>query len=337
VERLSDYDYLLPEERIAQTPLPDRAASRLLHLERLTGIVHHRVFSEVVDLLNPGDLLVLNDTRVSAVRLLGHKPTGGAVEALLIREEAPGVYEALLKPGRRMRPGAKVVFEGDLAAEVLEEREEGRKTIRFEPRDDLKDRLQTFGLAPLPPYIREGLRDKERYQTVYGAHEGSAAAPTAGLHFTPEILERLRAKGIETARVTLHVGLDTFRPVQAEDPSEHPIHGETCVLSQETAAKIAESEGRIIAVGTTTVRTLETFAIDRRRVEPGERVSRLFIRPGYDFRIVDGMFTNFHMPRTTMLMMISAMAGRDRVMQAYHEALAESYRFLSFGDSMLIL
>ncbi|AIE86173.1 tRNA preQ1(34) S-adenosylmethionine ribosyltransferase-isomerase QueA [Fimbriimonas ginsengisoli] len=315
----------------------DRAASRLLHLDRSTGEVRHRAFREVVDLLREGDLLVLNDTRVSAVRLIGHKPTGGTVEALLLREEAPGVYEALIKPGRRMRPGAEVLFEGELQAEVLEEREEGRKLLQFAPQADLKDRLSTFGLAPLPPYIHEALRDKERYQTVYGRHEGSAAAPTAGLHFTPEIFDVLARKGVETARVTLHVGLDTFRPVQAEDPSDHPIHGERCDISQETASKINGARGRIIAVGTTSVRTLETFAVDRRRVEPGERVSRLYIRPGYDFRIVDGMFTNFHMPRTTMLMMISAMAGRENVMKAYREALSESYRFLSFGDSMLIL
>jgi len=337
LERLSDYDYHLPEELIAQTPLSDRAASRLLHLNPRTGEIKHRQFREVVDLLNPGDLLVLNDTRVSAVRLLGEKPTGGAVEALLLAEEAEGVYRALLKPGRRLPLGSKMRFSGGLEAEVVAILEDGQKRIAFVPMPALREKIADFGLAPLPPYIHEKLTDKERYQTVYGANSGSAAAPTAGLHFTPEILAELAAKGVGTAKVTLHVGLDTFRPVQSEDPSQHPIHGETCDLSQKTASNIAVSSGRIIAVGTTTVRTLESFANGRRSVEPGSRTSRLFIRPGYAFNVVDGMFTNFHMPRTTMMMMISALAGRDNVMKAYEEAVAERYRFLSFGDSMLIL
>lgn len=337
MERLSDYDYDLPEELIAQRPREDRAASRLLHLEREIGEVHHRAFRDVLNILERGDLLVMNDTRVSAVRLLGHKPSGGAVEALLIKELADGEFEALLRPGRRLKPGAAIEFEGGLDAIVVEELDEGRKRLRFAAAPDLNERLRQHGLAPLPPYIRETLRDKERYQTVYGQHPGSAAAPTAGLHFTPEVLQALDKKGVQTARVTLHVGLDTFRPVQAENVDEHKIHGETCVLPQETASKIDDSSGRIIAVGTTSVRTLETFAVGKRQVETGERVSRLFIRPGYEFRVVDGMFTNFHMPRTTMLMMISAMAGRENVMRAYAEAVRERYRFLSFGDSMLIL
>lgn len=338
---LSDYDYELPEDRIAQTPLADRAGSRLLHLDRATGEVVHRQFRDCIDLLDEGDLLVANDTRVSAVRLFGEKPTGGAVEALLLREEAPGVFESLLRPGRRLRTGAQISFGPGLEATVAADLDEGRKLLSFRVREDdyaaLKDRLMEVGLAPLPPYIHERLSEKERYQTVYGLHAGSAAAPTAGLHFTREILEALAEKGVEFARVTLHVGLDTFRPVQVDDPADHPIHGETCDISQETAAKIAKTSGRIIAVGTTSVRTLETFAVGKRRVETGSRVSRLFIRPGYEFQIVDGMFTNFHMPRTTMLMMLSAMAGRENVMRAYQEALRERYRFLSFGDSMLIL
>lgn len=337
MERLSDYSYDLPEELIAQTPLADRASSRLLHLERATGVVHHRQFRDSVDLLREGDLLVLNDTRVDAVRLYGHKETGGAVEALLLREEAPERYEALVRPGKRLKVGARAIFPGDLVAHVEEERPEGRKLLRFEPRPDLKDRLAEHGLAPLPPYIHTPLHDRERYQTVYAAHAGSAAAPTAGLHFTPEILETLRKRGVQTTHVTLHVGLDTFRPMTAEDPSQHPIHGERCGISQDSASKIIESSGRIIAVGTTSVRTLETFAVGDRRVETGERLSTLFIRPGYRFRIVDGMFTNFHMPHTTMLMMLSALAGREAVMGAYAEAVQERYRFLSFGDSMLIL
>lgn len=337
MERLSDYEYDLPEELIAQTPLADRAASRLLHLERASGKVHHRTFRDGVDLLREGDLLVLNDTRVSAVRLYGHKETGGAVEALLLKEEAPGMYEALVKPGKRLKVGARAIFPGDLVAEVAEERPEGRKLLRFEARDDLNDRLAQHGLAPLPPYIHTPLADRERYQTVYAAHTGSAAAPTAGLHFTPEILRELENRGVETTRVTLHVGLDTFRPMTVEDPSQHPIHGERCGISQDSATKIAESSGRIIAVGTTSVRTLETFAVGDRRVETGERLSTLFIRPGYRFRVVDGMFTNFHMPHTTMLMMLAALAGREAVMSAYAEAVRERYRFLSFGDSMLIV
>jgi S-adenosylmethionine:tRNA ribosyltransferase-isomerase len=337
MERLSDYSYDLPEELIAQTPLADRASSRLLHLERHTGVVKHRQFRDAVDLLHEGDLLVLNDTRVDAVRLYGHKETGGAVEALLLREEAPERYEALVRPGKRLKVGARAIFPGDLVAHVEEERPEGRKLLRFEARADLKDRLAEHGLAPLPPYIHTPLSDRERYQTVYAAHAGSAAAPTAGLHFTPEILETLRKRGVQTTHVTLHVGLDTFRPMTAEDPSQHPIHGERCGISQDSASKIIESSGRIIAVGTTSVRTLETFAVGDRRVETGERLSTLFIRPGYRFRIVDGMFTNFHMPHTTMLMMLSALAGREAVMGAYAEAVQERYRFLSFGDSMLIL
>jgi len=337
LDTLSDYDYELPVERIAQTPLADRSASRLLHLDRQTGHVEHRAFTEIVDLLREGDLLVMNDTRVSAIRVFGHKPTGGQVEALLLREDAPGDYEALVKPGRRLPVGARIEFEEGLAAVVAEERPDGRKLLRFESTANLKDRLDQFGRAPLPPYIHAALSDRERYQTVYGSSPGSAAAPTAGLHFTHEIFRQLAERGVGTAHVTLHVGLDTFRPIQAENPADHPIHGETCVLSQETADRIGHTRGRIIAVGTTTVRTLESLAEGHRRVRAGSMNSRLFIRPGFKFQIVDGMFTNFHMPRTTMLMMISAMAGRSQVMNAYQLALAEKYRFLSFGDSMLIL
>lgn len=308
-----------------------------MHLDRKTGEIKHRQFREVLDLLIEGDLLVLNDTRVSAVRLFGEKPTGGAVEALLLKEEEPGVYEALLRPGKRLKPGQQIQFEGGLEAQVTTDLDEGRKLLTFKQSDDLREKIAAFGLAPLPPYIHEKLADKERYQTVYGTAAGSAAAPTAGLHFTPEILAALEAKGVRTSKVTLHVGLDTFRPVQTDDPAQHPIHGETCDLSQKTASNIAVSSGRIIAVGTTTVRTLESFAKGRRSVDPGSKTSRLFIRPGFDFKIVDGMFTNFHMPRTTMMMMISALAGRENVMKAYEEAVAEGYRFLSFGDSMLIL
>ncbi|MFI5386632.1 MAG: tRNA preQ1(34) S-adenosylmethionine ribosyltransferase-isomerase QueA [Fimbriimonadales bacterium] len=335
--RLEDLDYDLPEEAIAQTPLADRAASKLLWLHRDTGEIEDRAFRDVVDILQPRDLLVLNDTRVTALRLLGEKPTGGQVELLLLKEVAPSNFEALAKPGRRLRPGAEIRFEGGLTASVVENLPEGRKRVVFAPDPDLADKLRHLGRVPLPPYVKRPIDDPERYQTVYARAAGSAAAPTAGLHFTREILDQLEAKGVRIAKVTLDVGLDTFRPITALDPLQHQIHGETCQLPEETRRAIAEAKGRIVAVGTTAVRTLESFAIGPREVEAGSKNTRLFITPGFRFQIVDGMFTNFHMPRTTMLMMISAMAGEGAVRRAYEHALAGGYRFLSFGDSMLIL
>lgn len=336
MERVSDYDYDLPEAAIAQRPLEDRSSSRLLYLHKDTGVVGHRRFSEAVDLLRAGDLLVLNDTRVTAFRLYGRKPTGGAVEVLALRQLGSGSFEALLRPGKRLQPGALIEFEEGLSAVIEENLGEGRKRIRFQAAD-LDAALQRAAQVPLPPYVHEALRDADRYQTVYARHGGSAAAPTAGLHFTAGMLDAIRLVGVEIAWVTLNVGVDTFRPVQVEDAAEHPIHGETCELPPETARAVEACKGRIIAVGTTSVRTLETFARGERTVDSGRRDTRLFIRPGYKFKIVDGMFTNFHMPRTTMLMMISALAGRDQIMSAYREAVASGYRFLSFGDSMLIL
>jgi S-adenosylmethionine:tRNA ribosyltransferase-isomerase len=336
MERVSDYDYDLPEELIAQTPLADRAASRLLHLSRVNGEIAHRTFRDAVDLLRPGDLLVMNETRVSAVRLNGQKKTGGAVEALLLHELSDGTYAAMLRSNRRMSDGTRIVFEGGLEASVVGS-EGPSLQVRFDAVPGLRARLEESGRAPLPPYIRTPLADRERYQTVYGRVEGSAAAPTAGLHFTREILTALAERGVGTARVTLHVGTDTFQPVRAEDPATHLMNGEMCTVPEETAERVARASGRIIAVGTTTVRTLESFAIGRRRVAAGEMCSKLYIRPGFSFQVVDGMFTNFHMPRTTMLMMISALAGRDAVLRAYMAAVENRYRFLSFGDSMLIL
>lgn len=336
MDRLSDYDYELPEELIAQTPLEDRAASRLLLLPKNGGPVEHRQFREIVHLLREGDLLVLNDTRVSALRLIGHKASGAAVEALLISESAPGTFEALMRPGRRLRTGARVEF-GDLAATVEAELPEGRRRLCFDPVSNLEARLREIGTVPLPPYIHAALADPERYQTVVARKAGSAAAPTAALHFTPEILTELRYRGIRTATVTLSVGLDTFRPVQSEDLDQHRMHGEICEIGEETAEAIATCSGRIVAVGTTSVRTLETFATGPRRVATGQRTSTLFIRPGYRWQIVDGMFTNFHLPKTTMLMMLSALVGRERLLSAYEEAVEERYRFLSFGDSMLVI
>lgn len=334
--RLENLDYHLPEAAIAQAPLADRAASKLLWLHPDSGQIEDRAFRDVVDILERGDLLVVNDTRVTALRLLGEKPTGGRVELLLLKELAPGEYEALARPGRRLQPGATIDFE-DLRAEVVEVLPEGRRRVRFAPDPDLAEKLRRVGAVPLPPYVKHRIDDPERYQTVYSQAAGSAAAPTAGLHFTSEILKSLEAKGVEIAKVTLDVGLDTFRPITAENPLEHVIHGETCHLPDATRNAIRGAKGRIIAVGTTAVRTLETFATGLREVEAGSRDTRLFITPGYPFQVIDGMFTNFHMPRTTMLLMIAALAGHDNVMGAYKHALGRCYRFLSFGDSMLIL
>lgn len=336
MDRLSDYDYDLPPELIAQEPLADRTASRLLCLHRDTGQVEHLMFTDVPRLLHPGDLLVMNDTRVTALRLLGRKVTGGEVEALLLRPSAPGSYEALMRPGRRLKPGARVFF-GDVAATVVAELPDGRRELRFDPVADLENRLQEIGSAPLPPYITQALADPERYQTVIARQGGSSAAPTAGLHFSSEMLDELRRRGVQTATVTLDVGIDTFRPVQTENLDQHRMHGERCEVPEETAEKIASCRGRVIAVGTTTVRTLETSADGYRSVRPGSVVSTLFIRPGYTFRAVDAMFTNFHLPRTSMLIMLAALVDRESLMNAYREAIQQNYRFLSFGDSMLVL
>lgn len=332
--RLDAFDYPLPEELIAQEPLADRAGSRLMHLELDSGRVVHRTFRDCVDLLREGDLLVMNDTRVTARRVFGEKPTGGRVELLLLRPTGPDTFWCLAKPGRRLQVGASVVVEG-LKGEVLEVDGEGLRLVAFEP--GAGRILSSAGEAPLPPYIHARLADEERYQTVYAASPGSAAAPTAGLHFTAEVLAALAAKGVGTARVTLDVSLDTFRPVTAETAAEHTMHGEVCRVGEETAEAVNGCRGRVVAVGTTSVRTLESFAVGARRVEAGEQLSKLFITPGYTFRVVDGMFTNFHMPRTTMLLMLAAMTGEGVLRDAYAEAVRERYRFLSFGDSMLIL
>jgi S-adenosylmethionine:tRNA ribosyltransferase-isomerase len=334
---LSDFDYELPPEAIAQTPLSDRAASKLLHLDRRTGEIRDRVFREVVDILQPGDLLVVNNTRVTALRLFGRRPTGAQVELLLLEEESAGIYTALARPGRRLRPGATVEFDEGLTGVILADLDGARKRVRFEPAEGLADRLAKIGRVPLPPYITSALADAERYQTVYAVAKGSAAAPTAGLHFTPEILRALRAKGVEVAEVTLDVSIDTFRPVADDDPENHRMHGENCSLSPATARAVQACRGRIIAVGTTSARTLESFAIGRKKVESGSQVTRLFIRPDYDFQVVDGMFTNFHMPRTTMLLMVAALASPESIRKSYRHALGSEYRFLSFGDSMLIV
>lgn len=330
MERLTDYDYHLPESQIAQVPLADRSASRLLVLDRDTGTVRHQAFADLVNLLHPGDLLVMNDTRVTARRLSGKRPTGGHVEALLLKRRTDLLWEALLRPAKRLKVGSEIAFEQSHAT-VEEDLGDGKRLLRFD--SDPSD----AGEVPLPPYIGVAIADPERYQTVYASKGGSAAAPTAGLHFTDTLLDALRAKGVAIAHVTLDVGLDTFRPVQSERIAEHEMHGERCSVPEETGRAIEACTGRVIAVGTTTVRTLESMAIGVRRVRAGEMTTKIFIRPGYRFQAVDGMITNFHMPRTSMLMMLSAFAGRENVLRAYVEAIVEGYRFLSFGDSMLIL
>ena len=336
--RLSEFDYELPEELIAQTPLSDRAASRLLHLDTESGNVHHRSFRDVIEILQPGDVLVLNNTRVNACRFRGHKPSGGEVEILALKELAPGIFESLIKPAKRLKPGATFDLGNGITGTVLQGGEEPTRIVQLVCEDgNLSEKLAQIGDIPLPPYITEKLDDQERYQTVFSETNGSVAAPTAGLHFTTNTLKSLQEKGIQIAMVTLHVGIDTFRPIQVDDVTYHQMHGEVCEISPFAAEIINHAKGRVIAVGTTSVRTLESFAASNGKVESGRKTSRLFITPGFDFKVVDGMFTNFHLPRTTMLLMISALASRESILNAYQEAIQEKYRFLSFGDSMLLL
>ncbi|WII38989.1 tRNA preQ1(34) S-adenosylmethionine ribosyltransferase-isomerase QueA [Paenibacillus thiaminolyticus] len=336
------FDFDLPERLIAQTPLPDRTASRLLALNRRTGEVEHRTFPDIIEYLKPGDLLVLNDTRVIPARLFGVKPdTGGHVEVLLLKQEQDDIWEVLAKPAKRLKKGATVRFGDELTGTVIEEREMGARLLRFEYAGIFNEILDRLGEMPLPPYIKEQLNDRERYQTVYARHEGSAAAPTAGLHFTNNILEQIRARGVRIAMITLHVGLGTFRPMSADVVEEHVMHAEYYEMSEQTAALINEtrsSGGRIIAVGTTSCRTLETVA-GRYGAEPVAACSGwtdIFIYPGYEFRLVDSLLTNFHLPKSTLVMLVSAFAGRDHIMAAYREAIEQDYRFFSFGDAMFI-
>jgi S-adenosylmethionine:tRNA ribosyltransferase-isomerase len=334
---LSDFDYFLPDELIAQTPLVDRSASRLLLLNRENGVVEHLTFQDCLDLVHPNDVLVMNNTRVNAWRFVGKKPTGGEIEFLCLNKIEPGVFETMVKPAKRLKPGIEVKIGDDLFATMIDDREGAIKLVKLTSNGDLEASMQKHGSTPLPPYITEVLADPERYQTVVATENGSAAAPTAGLHFTPEILSKLKEKGVKIAEVTLHVGIDTFRPIQTDDVSEHQMHGEECEILPEAANMINEATGRIIAVGTTSVRTLESFATGTKKVEHGRKSTRIFVHPGFNFQIVDGMFTNFHMPKTTMLLMISALSKREYILAAYAEAVKEGYRFLSFGDSMLIL
>ncbi len=338
--KTSDFWYDLPEELIAQTPLQQRDTSRLLALERSTGKVAHKHFYDIIDYLRPGDCLVMNDSRVLPARLLGHRPTGGAVEVLLLRDLGDKKWECLCKPGRKMQVGSRVVFgNGELTAEVVDVRDDGNRIVQFFYEGIFLEVLERLGKMPLPPYIKEELQDQERYQTVYSREVGSAAAPTAGLHWTQELLQKARDKGVKTAFVTLHVGLGTFRPVKAETIADHHMHAELCMISEETAAVLNETKasgGRVICVGTTSCRTLESLVKPDGTFEAGSKWTEIFIYPGYTFKAMDGLITNFHLPESTLVMLVSAFAGRENVLAAYEEAVAERYRFFSFGDAMFI-
>lgn len=338
----TDFYFDLPQELIAQDPLEDRSASRLLVLNKKTGAVEHHRFQEITNYLRPGDCLVLNNTKVIPARLMGVKDgTGAAIEVLLLKRRENDVWETLVKPGKKARPGTKIVFgEGALSAEVLEVVEEGNRLIRFSYEGIFEEVLDRLGEMPLPPYITHKLADKNRYQTVYAKYEGSAAAPTAGLHFTEKLLAEIRAMGVETAFVTLHVGLGTFRLVKAENLSDHHMHSEHYEITQETADIInrtKENGGRVICVGTTSCRTIESAADESGRVQAGCGDTEIFIYPGYQFKVLDCLITNFHLPESTLVMLVSALAGREHVLAAYREAIEERYRFFSFGDAMLVI
>ena len=338
--KTNDFWYDLPEALIAQTPLTQRDASRLMVLDRETGKVDHRIFSDIISYLNPGDCLVMNDSRVLPARLLGHRPTGGAVEVLLLRDLGDKKWECLCKPGRKMQQGQTVIFgNGELTATVDQVLETGNRIIQFSYEGIFLEVLERLGKMPLPPYIKEELEDQERYQTVYSREVGSAAAPTAGLHFTEELLNEIRAKGVQTVFVTLHVGLGTFRPVKAEEITEHHMHAELCMITQETADilnRTKENGGRIICVGTTSCRTLESLVNEDGSFAEKSKWTEIFIYPGYRFKAMDALITNFHLPESTLVMLVSAFAGREHVLDAYNEAVREKYRFFSFGDAMYI-
>ena len=339
--KTSDFYFDLPEELIAQDPLEDRSSSRLLMLNKESGKTEHHIFKDVIDYLNPGDCLVLNNTKVIPARLLGVKEdTGAAVEVLLLKRHENDVWETLVKPGKKCRPGARLSFgDGILKAEVLEVVEEGNRLIHFEYEGIWEEVLDSLGEMPLPPYITHKLQDKSRYQTVYAKYEGSAAAPTAGLHFTPELLKQIEEKGVDIAYVTLHVGLGTFRPVKVDNILEHHMHSEYYQISQEAADKInkaKENGHRVICVGTTSTRTIESAADENGRLQECCDNTEIFIYPGYKFKVLDALITNFHLPESTLVMLVSALAGRENVLAAYNEAVEEKYRFFSFGDAMFI-
>ena len=340
--KTSDFFYDLPEELIAQDPLEDRTASRLLVLNRETGAVEHKIFSDVIDYLNVGDCLVINNTRVIPARLIGEKEgTGGKVEVLLLKRKVNDVWETLVKPGKKLRPGAKIIFgDGRLRAEVLEVVEEGNRLVKFYYEGIFEEILDSLGEMPLPPYITHKLEDKEMYQTVYAKFDGSAAAPTAGLHFTKELLNKIEEKGIKIASITLHVGLGTFRPVKVDDVNNHHMHTEWYEVNAEAADIINETKrngGRVICVGTTSCRTIESVADENGYMKAKTGETDIFIYPGYKFKVMDGLITNFHLPESTLVMLVSAFAGKENVLAAYETAVKERYRFFSFGDAMILI
>ena len=338
---VKDYDYDLPEELIAQDPLEDRSSSRLMVLDRQTGDVEHRHFTDILEYLHPGDCLVINNTKVIPARLFGVKEdTQAKIEVLLLKRKENDIWETLVKPGKKAKPGTKLVFgDGLLTAEVVDVVEEGNRLIQFHYDGIFEEILDQLGQMPLPPYITHQLKDKNRYQTVYAKYDGSAAAPTAGLHFTKELLQKVKDMGVDIAEVTLHVGLGTFRPVKVENVLDHHMHSEFYMVSQEAADKInraKESGHRVIAVGTTSTRTLEAAADENGRLHETSGWTEIFIYPGYQFKVIDALITNFHLPQSTLVMLVSALAGREHVLHAYEIAVKERYRFFSFGDPMLI-
>lgn len=338
---LKDFNYDLPEELIAQDPLEDRSSSRLMVLHKDTGSIEHKIFRDIIDYLNPGDCLVINDTKVIPARLMGIKEdTGAAIEVLLLKRNADDVWECLVKPGKKARIGARIVFgEGLLVGEIVDVIEDGNRMIKFHYEGIFEEILDKLGQMPLPPYITHKLQDKNRYQTVYARNEGSAAAPTAGLHFTKELLEKIKEKGVNVVSITLHVGLGTFRPVKVDKIEEHHMHTETFNISKEAADTINRTRaagGRVIAVGTTSCRTLESAAADDGTIPARSGDTDIFIYPGYKFKAIDCLITNFHLPESTLIMLVSALAGRDNIMNAYETAVKERYRFFSFGDAMFI-
>ena len=339
--KTSDFAFDLPEELIAQDPLEDRSSSRLMLLDKNTGEISHRIFHEITSFLRAGDCLVINDTKVIPARLLGRKEgTGANIEILLLKRKENDVWETLVKPGKKCRPGARILFgNGELKAEILEILPDGNRHVRFYYDGIFEEVLDRLGQMPLPPYITHQLKDKNRYQTVYAKYEGSAAAPTAGLHFTRELLGQIEEMGVNIARVTLHVGLGTFRPVKVDNVLDHHMHSEFYQVAEAAAEMINHTRkegGRIISVGTTSTRTLESAASDDGMVHAGSGDTDIFIYPGYKFKVIDGLITNFHLPESTLLMLVSALAGREHVLRAYREAVKERYRFFSFGDAMFI-
>ncbi len=336
----SDFYFELPEELIAQTPLEKRDSSRLLHLNKLTGEMEHRHFYDLVDYLHEGDCMVFNDSRVLPARLIGARPSGGSVELVLLRDLGEGRWECLSRPGRKTKPGTEILFgDGELKATVEAVAEGGNRIVRFDYEGIFLEVLERLGKMPLPPYIKEELQDGERYQTVYSREIGSAAAPTAGLHFTKELMEKIAAKGVKLCFVTLHVGLGTFRPVKAENIEDHEMHSEFCMVPEETSRIVTETKrkgGRVIAVGTTSCRTLESFALEDGSLPVTSGWTNIFIYPGYKFKCIDALVTNFHLPESTLIMLVSALAGREHILNAYNEAVRQRYRFFSFGDAMFI-